>query len=68
MKLTPNILCKASTCADPKSTKKTDNLTAFFELLGSVHIKALRKMLVKLTPEIDIIGTIKRFRGQSNNK
>jgi len=35
---------------DPKSTKKTDGLTIFFALLGSAHIKAVHKMLVKLIP------------------
>jgi len=30
--------------------KKTDSLTVFFALLGSAAAKALRKMLVKLTP------------------
>jgi len=29
--------------------KKTDSLTVFFELLGSVHVKAARKTLMKLT-------------------
>ncbi len=36
--------------ADPKSTKQTDGLTAFFVLLGSELVKAASKMLVKLTP------------------
>jgi len=35
---------------DPQSAKKTDNFTVFFAFLGSAHVKALRKMLVKLTP------------------
>jgi len=34
---------------DPKSVKKTDSLTVFFELLGSAHVKASHKMLVKST-------------------
>ena len=55
VKLTPgvdsvNILCAAFTQADPKSAKKTDSLTVFFVLMGSVCVKALRKMLVKSTP------------------
>jgi len=37
-----NILHAAFMGADPKSTKKTDNLTAFFVLLGSAHVKAER--------------------------
>jgi len=35
--------------AYPKIVKKTDNLTVFFSLLGSLHIKAAHKMLVGLT-------------------
>jgi hypothetical protein len=30
--------------------KKTDNLTVFFALLGSAHLKADLRMLMKLTP------------------
>jgi len=45
-----NILRKAFTCTDLKSTKKTDGLTVFFVLLGSLHIKSAHEMLVKLTP------------------
>jgi hypothetical protein len=33
-----------------KHEKKIDSLTAFFALLGSMHVKALHKMLAKLTP------------------
>jgi len=32
--------------------KKTDNLTVFFALLGSVRVKAWRKTLMKLTPDV----------------
>ena len=35
--------------ADPKTTKKTDSLTVFLACLGSAHVKAARRMLVKLT-------------------
>jgi len=57
MKLRPgvnfiNVLKAAFTLADPKSTKKTDGLTVCFALLGSVLIKASRKMLVKSTPGV----------------
>ncbi len=38
------------THADLKSTKKTDSLTVLFTLLGSGSVKAVFKMLVKLTP------------------
>jgi len=36
-----NNLPKSFTSADPKSAKKTDSLTVFFELLGSVRVKAV---------------------------
>ncbi len=36
--------------ADPKSTKKTNNLTVFFALSGSARVKAVSRMLMKLTP------------------
>jgi hypothetical protein len=45
-----NILQAAFMHADPKRPKKMLNLTVFFALLGSAHVKAARKMLVKLTP------------------
>jgi len=32
--------------------KMTDGLTAFFTLLGSARVKAARRTLVKLTPDI----------------
>jgi hypothetical protein len=35
--------------ADPKSAKKTDNLTVFFAPLGSAHLKAARRTLMKFT-------------------
>jgi len=43
-----NILLAALAHADPKSAKKTDNLTVFLMLLGSAHVKAARRMLLKL--------------------
>jgi len=45
-----NILCKAFMCPDPKSTKRTDDLNVIFALFGSALLKAVHKMLVKLTP------------------
>ena len=45
-----NILPAAFVRADPKSAIKLLNLTVFFALLGSVRVKAARRMLVKLTP------------------
>ncbi len=57
-----NILQSAFMCSDPESAKKTDGLTVFFVLLGSLCIKVARKMLVKLTPggpQVDqVFGTI----------
>jgi hypothetical protein len=44
-----NVLQAAFICADPESTKRIDNLTVFFALLGSGHVKAALKILVKLT-------------------
>jgi len=45
-----SICDKAFTSADPKGTKKTDNLTVFFALLGSAQAKDARRTLMKLTP------------------
>ncbi len=45
-----NIIQAAFARADPKSAKKTDNLTVFFAISGSTHAKAARRMLIKLTP------------------
>ena len=44
-----NILWAAVTHANPKSAIKLHNLTVFFALLGSARLKAVCKMLVKLT-------------------
>jgi len=44
-----NILRVAFASADHKSTEKTDNLTVFFVLSGSVRTKAARRALIKLT-------------------
>ena len=45
-----NVLRAAFTHANLKSTKKTIRLSSFFALLGSGHVKAAHRMLVKLTP------------------
>jgi hypothetical protein len=45
-----NISRAAFTRIDPKSTKKTNNLTVFFVLFGSAFVKTSHKTLVKLTP------------------
>ncbi len=52
-----NVLPTAFTPVDPKSVKDTDNLTVFFTLLGSTSIKAVRRMLVKLTPDEEHYST-----------
>jgi len=45
-----------------KYKKDTDNLTDFFALLGFAPVKALRKMLMKLTPHgCDTIETSQAF-------
>ena len=54
MKSTPhvnfiNVFQAAFVSADPKSTKKTDNLSVFFALLGSARVKAARGTLMKST-------------------
>jgi len=46
-----NILWLAFACTVPKSAKKTDGLTVHFLLLESVCLKAVGKMLIKLTPD-----------------
>jgi hypothetical protein len=55
--ISPTCLREAFTHADPKSFKKTDDLTVFFALLGSAHVKALCKMLMKLTPD-ESVGNV----------
>ncbi len=45
------IILSFYTLADHNSTKKTLGLTLFFVLLGSACIKAVRKILMKLTLE-----------------
>ena len=51
--------------ADPKSAKKLLDLAVFFALLGSAHVKAARKMLVILIPEVEEKRAGKR---QDNDK
>jgi hypothetical protein len=53
-----NILHKAFTSTDNKSTKKTDSLTEFIAVLGSAHIKAAHKMLVKSAPGVNFINSL----------
>ncbi len=49
-----NILRAALTHVDPKSAKKTYDLTVLFVLLGSECVKAVRKMLMKLIPYLQL--------------
>ncbi len=46
---------------DPKSVKKIDNLTVFFTLLGSVSVKAVRRMLMKLSPDVGTCSGLPRL-------
>jgi len=46
-----NVLFTAFTLPDPKSVKKTVKLSIFFTLLGSTSVKAVRRTLMKLSPE-----------------
>jgi hypothetical protein len=59
MKLSPGVNLStffraAFARADPKSAKKTDNLTVFLYFLGSVPAKAACKTLIKSTPGDEI--------------
>ncbi len=47
-----NVLRSAFALVDPKIVKKTVKLSIFFTLLGSTSVKAARKTLVKLTPDV----------------
>jgi len=42
----------------PKAEKDTDDLTVFLMLLGSTSVKAARKMLMKLTPDLSGVQCI----------
>ncbi len=46
-----NVLCTAFTWPYPKSVKKTVKLSICFAPLGSMSVKATRKMLLKLTDD-----------------
>ncbi len=46
-----NVLRTAFTLTDPKIVNKIDNLTVFFTLLGSECVKAVRRTLMKLSPD-----------------
>jgi len=53
-----DILGAVFECAETKSAKNTDNLTVFFGILGSEHIKAVRKMLMKLTHVVNFTNIL----------
>jgi len=42
--------------SDPKSAKRTDDLTVFFAPSGSARIKAASRTLMKLTPSVNFIN------------
>ncbi len=46
--ISPTSLLAAFTCVDPKSAKMVNDLTVIFALLGSMRVKAVCKMLMKL--------------------
>jgi hypothetical protein len=48
-----NFLRTAFTSADPKSIKKTVKFSIFFTLLGSARVKAVHRLLMRLTPGED---------------
>jgi len=54
-----NVLCAAFTLVDPESVKKIDKLTVFFTLLGSECVIAVRRTLMKLSP--DLVTCMKSF-------
>ena len=52
-----NVLRAAFTLEDPKSSKQLLDLMVFFALLGSVGVKAARRMLMKLTLVLALLQT-----------
>jgi len=62
-----NILQSTFANSDPESTKKTDNLTVFFVLSGSVRIKAARRTLMKLTPGVSPQTPKNHLKASSRN-
>jgi hypothetical protein len=51
-----NILPEAFTSKDPKSVKIQSIYQYLFALLGSAHVKAARKMLMKLAQVISLFS------------
>ncbi len=56
--ISPTFYAQLFTHPDPKSAKNTVKLSSFFALLGSAHVKAVHKMLVKSTPERVCVSNI----------
>jgi len=50
---------EAFTLLDPESVKKIDNLTVNFMHLGSAHVKAAHKTLMKWTPGVNFINILR---------
>jgi hypothetical protein len=53
-----NIPQAAFTRTDHKRARKTVKLSVFFAHLGSAHLKAALKMLMKLTPGVNITNNL----------
>ncbi len=47
-----NVSCAAVTLVCPKTPNDTANLTVFFAHLGSASVKAARRTLMKLSPDV----------------
>jgi len=56
--ISPTCLCTAFTHKDPKSIKRQSSHQYLFTLLVSAQVKALRKTLMKLTPEVIFINIL----------
>ncbi len=57
--LSPTCLCTAITSADTKSVKIQSCCQYLFALLGSAHVKALRKMLMKLSTSFNFNNSLR---------
>ena len=51
--ISPTCLREAFVRTDPKNIKIKSSCHYLFVLLGSAHVKALHKMLMKLTPDFE---------------
>jgi len=59
-----NVLKAAFACTDPKSTKKTVELSVFFALSGSARVKASPRRLVKLTTGVNFTNSFEQLMCQ----